>query len=177
MRKLTFALPAFQLAVAMVLLRLGHRAVGPSGLDTLYVPTVTLVCLGINAPALFLGLVPRLFPETASGGTFGFSPWELLFLLGVVVLWYLVGRLLNNRKAAIGSRPAKKTTGGLLFTILVLALGLMIFYSGEELIRVRPWNNPVGTVVAGILCLLWAVGLVLLSGLRLAGGLPSPGAK
>ncbi len=62
MRKLRFALPLVQFAVATLMLAWGHRVVAPRRLDTLYVPTIRLLCFGINAPAALFAFIAELLP-------------------------------------------------------------------------------------------------------------------
>src|SRR6516162_5790069 len=56
MRKLglRFILPAAQLALALILLYWGNHTKAPPHSDTPFTPSVTLICFGINAPALLL---------------------------------------------------------------------------------------------------------------------------
>lgn len=99
--KFGFILPLSQLCIAISLLEWGRRILGPRGLDTIYVSTPTLFCFGLNAPAMLFEL-PVLFaipnPNTIPSALeyhlvefslFGRSARELLFLVGVVVLWFL----------------------------------------------------------------------------------------
>src|SRR6266566_27636 len=103
MRKLglRFIIPAAQLVLALILLYWGNHTKAPPHSDTPFVPSVTLICFGINAPALFLralgaGLgTPRM--DKAPVMLSGFGLDELFFLVGVVLCWYLVGLWLDSR--------------------------------------------------------------------------------
>jgi len=95
MRKLKFAivLPLIQVLVAVVLLLQADRTHGPGGVDYHYFPPAWLICKGLNAPAMLL-LVPF-------GGTWYFVPQipivgRALFLISVAIVWYFVGRLLDQ---------------------------------------------------------------------------------
>src|SRR2546429_1066578 len=52
--KLTVLLPTFQSAIAAAMLIWGRNTRPPVRLDTIYLPTVTSVCFGINAPAVLV---------------------------------------------------------------------------------------------------------------------------
>lgn len=59
-----------------------------------------VLCMGISAPALlfcFIGTLPtesRLYTQPLS--VVGFNLGEILFFLGVVVLWYFIGRAIER---------------------------------------------------------------------------------
>jgi hypothetical protein len=161
--RLAVALPVTQLIIAAILLSWGHRL--KSGLGPhpaiFYVPTVTLVCYGISAPALLLraALLPlsQIRFSVAS-----LDAADLLFLSGVVVVWYFVGKAVDRRIHGLHSRPATvpDVVGNLLavvVSIILFALAVAGFGSGVL-------ENPFGSTVEAILSMLWSLILIVWSG-------------
>jgi hypothetical protein len=103
MRKLglRFILPAAQLALALILLYWGNHTKAPPHSDTPFTPSVTLICFGINAPALLLLALgawigtPRMDKAPVMLSGFGLDEW--FFFAGVILCWYLVGLWLDSR--------------------------------------------------------------------------------
>jgi hypothetical protein len=164
--RLALVLPAIQLVVATVLLRSGHEP--PAYFDTPYVPTPRLICWGLNAPALLFRGVDVLIdrwdsaPDWGTQPVFGFYRDDLFFLLGVIVVWYLVGRALDRRrisKPAVSRRLVTVLPGHL----VLLATGCLLFYMGVGGLTISRYNNP-NYPLCGVLYLIWSVILVLLSG-------------
>jgi hypothetical protein len=160
MRKLKFAivLPLIQVLVAVVLLLQADRTHGPGGVDYHYFPPAWLICKGLNAPAMLL-LVPF-------GGTWYFVPQipivgRALFLISVAIVWYFVGRLLDQRRAPSRAREHRVATT-LLLQFLLLVVGGILFYSG-----LNELGGPISTVVGVLLTFIWAVSLIFLSGVSL----------
>ena len=155
--KITVLFPSFQLILAAALLGWGHRAGDPVRLDTLYAPTPTLVCLGINAPALivwpFIGRLSATPLDHPPRSVFSFGFDELLFLSAVVLLWYLVAKwLLRSRERGAGRADQNKVSR-VGFTIGSLLIGLILLYYGSvALWNFSRFNNPIGTKAWGALC-------------------------
>jgi len=99
--RLAAVLPIVQFVVAVLLLQWGYRIHIP-----MYLPTADLVCQGLNAPALLsrfpLYAVQEWEPESAwvSRPMLGLYGGDVFFLVGVIVVWFLVGRALDRRRAA-----------------------------------------------------------------------------
>lgn len=168
MRKLKLAvlLPTIQCIIAAILLQCKYRAPVPRGSE-LYVPTVWLICRGLNAPALlFWVLAHYLFSwETMSTwvsrsrSIFGFYADDIFFLVGVIVVWYFVGLAMDRRRT-------ESTVGKGVTTIvcsLLLALGVLLFALGlHDLGPGRPEN--IDPPVGAFLTLMWSISLIFLSG-------------
>jgi hypothetical protein len=171
-RKLKFAivLPITQLLIASTLLLWADRTYVPPP----NFPLAWLICKGLNAPAILL-LVPF-------GGTWYFLPpmpfvGRALFLMSVALIWYPVGRVLDQRKAAKRARERRVTV--LVVQSLLLTAGGLLFYFG--------WNELRGSLLTDVgafpstwsvslmgtfFTLTWSVSLIFLSGRALARMVP-----
>jgi hypothetical protein len=168
MRKLKLAilLPTFQVAIAAILLEWGYRArlpFPPHG-DELYVATSRMICLGITAPAWLLGLLLSVLP-LPDVNVFLLHTSDFEFLGGVVVVWYLAGRMFDQR--ALGQRPQ---VAGMLVGTALWNLSLMIVGAGlsvpalATLRLLRQYNNPSGNIAEGILFTVWSLVLIVFPG-------------
>lgn len=169
--RLWWILPTLQLIVALLLLQWGRQLEGGQGrFDTLYVPTPALVCKGINAPATALAGMAFFFDRvdhqrpTILGSTLDYP----LFLIGVLILWYLVGKALDSWRST-GETPLAWTWPRLVFFGGPLAvLGALFLYEGLQGFR-DPWrwNNRTGNIMHSVLVLLWSIVLIGVPGLKL----------
>ena len=155
--KLAIVLPIIQVVVASSLLLQADRTQVPRGLDYYYHPAAWLICKGLNAPALLL-LVPF-------GGTWYFVPpipivGRALFLISVAIVWYFVGRLLDQRRAP--SRARERRLATTLVQSLFLVAGVILFYNGLNELGV-----PISTVVGALLTFIWALSLIFFSSVSL----------
>jgi ABC-type phosphate/phosphonate transport system permease subunit len=100
---------------------------------------------------------------------FGFRLEYIFFLLGIVVLWFLVGRLLDRRQTSSG-QPGVWTRARLVFVGGPLALyGAFFLYNGlQGLTTPWRWNNYWGNIAQSILVLLWSLVLIGIPALKLA---------
>ena len=162
LRKLKFsiALPSLQLVLALSLWSWPVKL--PKGFDTLYFSTPWLIARGINGPALPVGSLGTLFYRTdhTPPSLFGFGPEELCFFVGIVVLWFVVGRELDLRQdsALLQRRSSLWRTA---LCLLSGFIGIVLLIGGFELVYYHHWyNNHVGDVAEGILFLLWSLALI-----------------
>src|ERR1700730_7072894 len=168
--KFSIVLPVVQFILAILLLEWADRASRPR-FDTLYYPTSQLVCAGINAPATiligFAGLFDRV--DHAPPPIFGLGLDEVFFFIGVLILWFLVGKVLDRRWSP-GERPAKWTVIRLLSLGVPLELlGALLFYEGlHGILTPGRWNNYFGNIVQNILVLLWSLILIVSPALKFA---------
>lgn len=167
--KLAFILPIIQFFLAAILVQLSYRAPRPPGAEY-YVPTVWLICRGLNAPAQLLSaLVPITWgpaSEWLPNPVLGFYKGDVFFLVGVIVVWYLVGRVLDRRRTQ--ETPGRRRT----FTALVahpllLATGGLLFFSGLHNLGTNRLNYPDPPWDA-YLTLTWSVTLFFFPGRGLA---------
>jgi hypothetical protein len=93
---------------------------------------------------------------------FGFDTDDLFILLGVIVVWYCVGRALDQQRT---STTAKRTGVAtvLVTCLLLLALGGLLFLTGLHDLGPGRANNP-ALAVGAFLTLIWSVTLFFLSG-------------
>lgn len=113
---------------------------------------------GINAPAWALSTkVPFVVPETADLACCGFikSEQDWAYFIGVVAMWYIIGAMLDKRRAA--SKPARLgwlraiSSGG------KTLYGGFLLYSGVRFYQ-PPWNYPRWFVVP---IALWGMALII----------------
>jgi hypothetical protein len=163
--KLAIALPVIQVLLAVGLFTLGNHARGPKGWDTPPRSPLSLVCAGISAPAFPLIYVGQLLPTAwYPESVLGLGLPQVLFLPGVVAVWYWIGRWLERRRnpAAI----ERRVTGSKVFiTFLQLMLGVFLFLAGFTVIRqaisLRASSNVWGHYVSGVLFLTWSLVLAI----------------
>jgi hypothetical protein len=179
MRKLNlrFVLPIAQFLLALSFLYWGTHEKTPSGSEELSVPSVTLICFGLNAPALFLRALgawlgmPNI--DHPPRVVFGFGLGEWLFLLGVIACWYLVGRWLDRHGSPKKQfKNEKFTIENLVVNLGVMALGLFLF---RLAILARPGQfYSTGVVVEKALFLAWSAFLVLVPSFKLVHSFRKP---
>jgi hypothetical protein len=147
--KLAVALPAVQAIVAATLLYMAGPLRGPP------VPTARLICVGLNAPAMFFSFV-------GVDTIFGIDASDLFFLLGIIVVWYFVGRALDRRRVP---RTIRESTMVRAVThSFLLAMGGLLLYIGLLNFRYPIFENLGRRPERGILTLSWSCCLIFFSG-------------
>jgi hypothetical protein len=176
MSKLKFAvlLPILQLLIAVILLQWGYREHGRRGLDTPYGSTATMVCHGLNAPALLLRALALLLPVAMATRVptlqFGFGLDEIFFLVGVGVLWSLVGGVLDRSRAPKTSKSASNLWLNMFYVVLFVWGGCLMYSAVQALRSPGKWNNPAGNVTEGVLFAIWSLLFISISARRLIRG-------
>jgi len=143
----------------------------------MYVPTARLICRGLNAPAVLFnvldpiewGVAPSWLPHSV----FGFDTGDLFFLAGVIVIWYLVGRALDQRRALTAAGRRQVVTALIVYSLL-LALGGLLLFAGLQDFRPPQFSNLDYRPERAILTLIWAAGLIFVSGRGLVGMVRRP---
>ena len=174
MFKLRFqiALPIAQLLLAGALIESGRRGFRPSGLDFPYPPTSVLICNGISAPAMMFSVGASLLlpgePDRTAVSVLGFGAKELFFLLGVIFVWFFVGRLIDRRHGVPASgRHAKSIAKPVLDMALMLLSILVLLLGAAPLFYSRGFANPTGAKAASVLWFAWFFVLFFLPGIDL----------
>lgn len=171
LKRLAFVLPVAQVVTATLLLDWGHRlrlGLGPHP-AVFYTPTVTQICYGISAPAVLLrlgSLLLRLNQTPPSIGHFGMD--DLLFLVGVALVWYFVGRDLDSRKRQ--EPPPGISASGLATNVLLIVVGAALFCLSVGGMVVNSTENMKGQVVEVVFFIGWALVLMISSAVRIAIG-------
>jgi hypothetical protein len=176
MRPIKFAilLPVAQLVIAGILLQWAkHAPFSHSGIDTPYVPTARMICYGLSAPADRLRMLDSLLTSrlTPSWTLMGFYFDEWLFLIGVIAVWYFVGRKIDSYRLSNVETPQETSRSALFFNGLVFLFGLYlllvtIINFGSPL-RSPRGGNLVGSIVETVLFFAWSLFLILTPGRRL----------
>lgn len=184
--KLTFQLllPVAQSLLAMALLELGARDSGPALIDFPYAATPTLICKGINAPAALFSLGAYLLPlerlDRAPISIFGLGAHELFFLLGVILLWFFVGRAIDHsmlRQGSVGPKRRGWISRSLIDVALMLLANLLLLVGVAPILDRRGFTNPTGAVTAAFLWLAWFLVLFFVPGIDLVRGFRARGAE
>jgi hypothetical protein len=156
-----------QVALAIALLHWGDQievaTVRRMRYDTPYVSTPTLICTGINAPARFLAGISFLFQrfDHPPPTIFGLDMYDTFFLIGIIMLWFLVGWTLDKRRASMEKRPVWSIAKILLVGVPPSLMGVVLLVAGlQGFITPTCCNNGIGTMLHSILFLIWS--LVLL---------------
>jgi hypothetical protein len=176
-------LPSVQFVLAIALMQWGYWATKhrPGKFDTVYVSTPSLVCDGLDAPASVLRMLYRMFlerlwPEGDLWSVAGFGAEDLIFLAGVVVLWYLVGRSMDRR--VFGTLPAMETgaTRYKAWQVAQMLWGGMVLWtllqefnqapleqtlSGKILAGLGNYNNGLGCILRDLGFLGWSLVLLV----------------
>jgi hypothetical protein len=171
--RLSWILPLVQLPLAIFLLEWGEHSAQSADVirmryDTLYFATPTLICGGINAPARFLAATSRLFDRVdhAQPTIAGLTLDYVFFMIGVLILWYLVGRALDNRQLG---RSAWSITKLLLAGGPLALLGSLFFYNGlQGFLTPSRWNNQIGNIAQSLLFMLWSLVFLAVPALKIA---------
>ena len=175
--KIRFILPVVQVALAILLMVLARREMPPQHYCTVQMPTVGLVCMGINAPAtLFRFAVGAVLPlyklERSPRPLPAFGTEQLLFLGAVIALWYVVGRWLDKRLAGKMSTTAIRRWPGVLVGAGLALFGVPLVVIAVEGIqscssRFGTLSNPLGSLTAAMLALAWGMTLTVVSIVRI----------
>jgi hypothetical protein len=171
--KLRMLLPFLQVFLAFGLQKWSvHETYPIKRFDTLYVPTSTMVTNAINAPALFFVALAQPFWRTDHGPpkVLGIGLQELFFYVGIVVVWYLVGRRLDGHASREEKEKERIEWTRVLYCAFLVTMGVVIFWIGAlpSLLNSGRFNNPAGNHMAAIFYLAWSVALVLLPLMNLA---------
>ena len=167
--KNTLFLPLCQFVLAITLFAWGHNVTYPVRLDTIYLPTVTLICYGINAPILLIRPLISLLTSIQIGhgprSILGFELDEILFLFAVLALWSLVARWFQTVRGQNEDRTTRTIFGGRVWNIVVAVFGAFLFIAGILLLLPPDrFNNPLGTRVEATLIIAWACALLFVAG-------------
>jgi len=159
--KLAVVLPTFQFMVAAILLLPQYRTAA-----TFHVTTDRLICLGLNAPALFFRLLDPIGWGPAFWGLprsiLGYDTDDCFFLMGVIVVWYLVGRALDHRRTSEVARRPRLVVVLTAYPFL-LALGGLLFVLGVAGFQEPQFSNFGHRPEREILTLMWSVSLIFFS--------------
>jgi hypothetical protein len=171
--KLSRVLPPVSVALAVALLQWGRHSRPPVVFDTIWVPTPTLLCYGINAPAfrisgilnqVFSSLRNDFFSKIANSS-------DILFVIVVAMFWYLVGKRIDDSRSAPTAVEAvhrRKTAWKLL--VLLYGLNLLIIICLHNVLFTNPRNgsasdnNFLGDVIFQGLWFIWSLILIIIPG-------------
>jgi hypothetical protein len=154
--RLAVALPTIQFVFAVITLQ------QPS--SGFYVSTSRLVCWGLSAPALLFRVQASWGPLSTlvPASMFGIPTSDLFFLVGVIVVWYLVGRAVDRR---LWPKPARTTpTITVVVRCFLVAVGGLLSYAALEDFHDPTLSNIGRRPERGILTLAWGAGLVIFAG-------------
>jgi hypothetical protein len=173
--KMSILLPVAQLTLAITLLVWARHQPVHMGTpdDAYYTPTVELLCYGINAPVAHLSwridqvlsdMVGRMQWRVA-----GFYSNVWFFLMGVVVLWYLVGKKIDGLRSLFSKTREGKPLWRILWNLFAALLGINLFIvlCLHNVVFTDPRNgtgggsNFLGSLIEQILWLIWSFVLIV----------------
>jgi hypothetical protein len=169
--KLSRVLPPVNVALAVGLLQWGRHSRAPVVLDTMWVPTPTLLCFGINAPAF---RISRMLEQLVSSLRSDFLSkiaysTDIVFLIVVAIFWYLVGQRSDYSRLAHG--PVEAAHGRKLawkLLVLLYGLNLLIVICLHNVLFTNPKNgtggdnNFLGDLIFQGLWLIWSFILIII---------------
>jgi hypothetical protein len=166
--KFALLLPLLQVGLAFALWEWPLPTQMPEGLDARFVSTPMLIGYGISAPAFLIKLLVLPFRRQTDYlpiwiGRFNIE--DLIFFVGVFVLWLLVGRTLDRRMAR-GIRKAIGV-GRALWDLALGASGVFLFGAGLQGILKPSTRTSVGLFTDAILFIVWGVVLIIIPGMEL----------
>jgi hypothetical protein len=152
-------LPLAQLAMAVGLIWISRFEHGPRGAEY-WAPKAWLFCRALNAPAILFSATESVLiganetdwlPEFARNWDFG----DAAFLVGVVVVWYLVGLALDKKR--MPNTPKRSLPTVVLSNALFFLLGGLLVFAGW-----KDFTNPITEFArsCSVLILLWAAALL-----------------
>jgi len=170
-----WTLPVLQLAIALAALvyapyelRARYHVVGDDfmllGYRSVFPPPTLRFAYAINFPAVSAAYLVQ-FASRANREVFRYqgSPFvslsvqNCIFLAGVGVLWYLIGRMLDRRKRALGKTVRPKSSG-----LVPLAIGFLFAVGVDALASffamLTDADRPMRQI--GFFGLAWAVSLL-----------------
>jgi hypothetical protein len=168
--KLSRVLPLTNIAIAELLLQWGRHSRAPVVLDTMWVPTPTLLCYGINAPAFRIsGMLDQIFSSWGNDVLSKIAnSTDILFLIALTIFWYLVGRridYLSSTPEAIAGVRISRLVWKLL--VLLYGLNLLIVICLHNVLFTNPKNgtggdnNFLGDLIFQGLWLTWSLILIV----------------
>lgn len=168
--KFSIILPVAQVAVAIGLLEWGQRVTPPKFLDTLYVATPTLVCMGINAPAQLMAMFALLLIPVRWTyiGFLGFPLPHWFFLGGVIIVWSLLGRWFDKYKSLKEFSNRNVCGSKIVLDVLMLILSGALLMVSWIVTRSIEGNNRCGLYIEDSLNKLWITAMAAVSGMGIA---------
>jgi hypothetical protein len=163
--RFAWLLPLVQLLLAITLLYWNRFDTKQGLYDTLYASTPALLCGGINAPAIFLSAGAHFFEhvDRALPTIFGLDLVYALYLAGIVILWSIVGRMLDKRTASHGVETRWSLTKILWAGLPLTAMALILLYFGVHgFLTPWRWNNRVGNLLQSTFYVGWSLVLLYL---------------
>jgi hypothetical protein len=166
--KFRLSLPIINLLAAVALLLFGRHTSDQIRGDFPFSPTPVLICKAINAPAALWSLaltstLPLQRHNRAPVSVSGFGAEDAVFLLGVIVLWYLLGRAIDRqgiRRHSVRQRIWVRLT----LNAMLALFGVALFLVGvAPLFYKRGLANPTVALISSSLYVVWSLVLFLLA--------------
>ena len=167
--KLAIVLPIVHCVLILALWEWAFHAPRPRAADISYVPTPILVGYGINAPALALKALadPVRLTNWAVVRLGEFRLQDILFFLGVALLWWLIGTSFDRWRS--GEQPARLNPWKVVRVLVLVGIGVFLLGAGIDGLT-KPWThiNQPGNLADQILFVGWGLVLIVLPGMELA---------
>jgi hypothetical protein len=158
--KYSLALPSIQLLLAFALWPYWVRSQSP-----LATSAPILIYYGINAPALpFKALAVPLRDRV------GLWPEQILFFVGVIIVWFLVGKAFDRyRTSGISGQASRFTIARAAWNMLLITSGMVAFIASVTDVAglQMSWRRSEAAKLFVIMILVWSVLLIVIPALIL----------
>jgi hypothetical protein len=160
-RKFALFLPILLVLLSAVMTKWGEAIQLRFGLLNSHVGSLRYLCEALNAPALVFRYAERLISPLSQGLAFLID--TLLDLLGVVLLWYYVGRQFDRFVAGTPPYRWRIPVLGFLFYLFLVLWGLKLFFLGDAHFYTsnsENYHNPSDTT-NGVILIVWSMVLII----------------
>jgi hypothetical protein len=162
--KLAILLPIVQVLLTVVLTNWGEAIQLRFGLLNSHVGSVKYLCLALNGPGLVFRYAEILIsPIKGISDGLAFLLDTVLYLLGVALLWYYVGRQIDRSVSDTPPYRWRIPALGFLFYLFVILWGLKLFFLGSACFYTsdsQNYHSP-GDTTRGVILVTWSVVLIV----------------
>jgi hypothetical protein len=162
--KLAILLPIVQVLLTVVLTNWGEAIQLRFGLLNSHVGSVKYLCLALNGPGLVFRYTEILIsPIKGISHGLAFLLDTVLYLLGVALLWYYVGRQIDRFVSGTPPYRWRIPVLGFLFYLFVILWGLKLFFLGNARFYTsdsQNYHSPADTT-NGVIFIIWSMVLII----------------
>jgi hypothetical protein len=162
--KLAILIPVVQVPLAVVLTEWGEALQLRFGLINSHVGSVKYLCWALNGPGLVFRYGEILIsPIKGISQGLAFLLDTFLYLLGVGLLWYYVGRQFDRFVSGTPPYRWRIPVLGILFYLFVVLWGLKLFFWGYASFYTadsQNYHSPADTT-NGVILVIWSVVLIV----------------
>src|ERR1700722_11779936 len=114
-----------------------------------FTPTPVMISYAISAPAFLVKIpvVPFRGTKYLPMKPGYFNPENLVFLVGVFILWHLVGRAIQRHRLGITTPNSRPSTRSIIWQVFLIGVGTIFVGAGTEGVLTRWYVPQVGEKV------------------------------